>query len=68
MTLEEKFEQVYAKVFTEENTVRTCGRDECKKLIKLAVEMDNSNDFGNINTGCMNINNVVKLHERIIGK
>lgn len=68
MSLEEKFEQEYKKVFTEENTVRACGRNECKKLIELAMELDNTIDYGNLDTGCMNVDNMIKLHERVIGK
>ena len=66
MSLEEKFKQEYKNVFTDDNTVKACGRNNCKKLIELAIELDSVENYGNIDTGIMNVDNIVKLHDRII--
>ena len=34
MIPEERFKEEYKKVFTDDNKVKACGRDECKKLIE----------------------------------
>ncbi len=68
MTIEDKFEQEFKKVFTDNNTVKACGREECKKIIEIAKEIDNERYYGSIETGLMNTDNIVKLHERIMDK
>lgn len=68
MTPEERFKEEYKKVFTDDNKVRVCGRDECKKLIEVAKEVDNETYYGDIYTGLMNIGNMIKLHERLMDR
>lgn len=67
MTKEEMFEKRYREVFTKDNEVKACGRAECKELIKISIELDNSKKYGDIENGIMNIDNIVELHERITG-
>lgn len=66
MSLEEKFKQEYKNVFTDDDTVKACGRNNCKKLIELASELDANKDYGNTETGVMNINNMIKLHDKVM--
>lgn len=68
MIPEERFKEEYKKVFTDDNKVKACGRDECKKLIELAKEVDSKTYYGNIYTGLMNIDNMIKLHERLMDR
>ena len=68
MIPEERFKEEYKKVFTDDNKVKACGRDECKKLIELAKEIDSKTYYGDIYTGLMNIDNMIKLHERLMDK
>ncbi len=68
MTPEERFKEEYKKVFTDDNKVKTCGRDECRKLIEVAKEVDSKKYYGDIYTGLMNIDNMIKLHERLMDK
>ena len=68
MTVEEQFEQEFKKVFTDKNVVKACGREECIKLIELARKIDNEMYYGSTETGLMNTNNIIKLHERIMDK
>lgn len=67
MTQEDYFKEEYKKVFTDDNTVKTCGRDECRKLIEVAKEIDSKTYYGDTYTGLMNIDNMIKLHERLMG-
>lgn len=67
MTIEERFLEYYREVFTDDNKVRACGRDKCRKLIEAAKEINNNEKYGNTSTGLMNIDNIIKLHERIMG-
>lgn len=68
MIPEERFKEEYKKVFTDDNKVKACGRDECKKLIELAKEVDSKTYYGDIYTGLMNIDNMIKLHERLMNR
>lgn len=68
MIPEERFKEEYKKVFTDDNKVKACGRDECKKLVELAKEVDSKTYYGDIYTGLMNIDNMIKLHERLMDR
>lgn len=68
MIPEERFKEEYKKVFTDDNKVKACGRDECKKLIELAKEVDSKTYYGDIYTGLMNIDNMIKLHEKLMDR
>lgn len=68
MIPEERFKEEYKKVFTDDSKVKACGRDECKKLIELAKEIDSKTYYGDIYTGLMNIDNMIKLHERLMDR
>lgn len=66
MSIEEKFKHEYKNVFTDDNVVKACGRNNCKKLIELASELDSTENYGNTETGVMNINNMIKLHDKVV--
>jgi hypothetical protein len=68
MGKEEEFVAEYKKVFNESEAVRVCGREECKRLIQLADEIDNSVEHGRAEVGMMNTDSIKSLYERIIGK
>lgn len=59
------FLKLYEEIFNSENEVKICGRDKCKNLIKLASEINSNVDFGNIDTGFMNIKNIILLKENL---
>ena len=47
--------------------VKSCGRQKCKELMKIAYAMDNSQtDYGDLESGFMNVKNIKALHNRII--
>ena len=38
-TLKQEFLKCYETVFNPDNSIRVCGRENCKKLIELAEEL-----------------------------
>lgn len=58
----EDFKEQYNKVFDTEGTIKLCGREETKKLIRLAKELKPDVDFGNESTGFLNIDNIKSVH------
>ena len=63
--MEREFLEQYKVVFDENNAVRLCGRANCKKLISIANEIDPFEDYGNIETGFMNVENLIALSKKI---
>jgi hypothetical protein len=61
-----KFIVQYFEVFNEDGSVKLCGRENCKKLIALADQLDDSESHGNIENGNMNIESIKSVHERVI--
>jgi hypothetical protein len=68
MSREEEFITEYKKVFNESNQIKTCGREECKRLIELADDIETSVKHGCTKTGMMNTDSIKTLYERTIGK
>jgi hypothetical protein len=53
--------KLYNDVFNEDGTVKLCGRNACKALIMACQEKFGDNiNFGNTNTGMMNVENIQK--------
>lgn len=63
-----KFIEVFNEVFDNDLNVQKCGREKCKELILLARELDKTKDFGSIETGFMNIEELKNLKESIVPK
>jgi hypothetical protein len=51
----------YKKVFDEDGEIRLCGREACKDLIMACEEKYAQIDFGNTQTGMMNVENIKKV-------
>lgn len=51
----------YNKVFDENGDIKACGRDACKQLILACMEKWPDIDFGNPETGIMNVENIKKM-------
>ena len=58
--------EAYREVFTEDGQVRACGRDACKRLIKLLTDMFPGFYFGNAETGFMDVENIRTAHHNIL--
>lgn len=61
----DNFKTLYNEVFDKNNEVKACGREKCKNLIKLASTIKPNIDFGNENTGFMNIDNMIQLRKEL---
>ena len=66
--MNEKFTEQYNKVFNEDGSIKTCGRGECRKLISYAEKINNDIEYGDSETGFLNIENIKELYEEIINK
>ena len=56
-----KFFEAYNDVFDSEDKVKVCGREACIKLIKICNKISPNMDYGSVNTGFINVENVVNL-------
>lgn len=54
------FDELYNKVFDSDGSVRLCGRETCKKLIEACSNAYPNVNFGDLESGCMNIDNIKK--------
>lgn len=62
----EQLLKTYNQVFDVNGNVVACGREKCKELIKLCNENEEHTDFGDINTGFMNVENIKTLYEKVV--
>lgn len=54
----EKILLQHSKVFNSNGTVKNCGRAECICLMEMLAKEQPNIDFGNTQTGFMNIKNI----------
>ena len=52
--------ELYDEVFDSNGNVKLCGREKCKKLIDACKNAYKGVDFGDSETGYMNIDNIKK--------
>lgn len=52
--------EAYKKVFDEDGNVQLCGREKCKNLIRILKQQIPEVNFGDEETGFMNIENIKK--------
>lgn len=62
----EQFKSYFNDVFSSDMSVKACGRGKCIRLIELANMINPSVDFGNKDTGIMNIENIISLEEQLV--
>ena len=60
-----EFNSLYIEVFDENNNVKACGRDLCKKLINIANLIDDTRSHGDLKDGFMDVNSIIDLHKSI---
>ena len=51
--------QVFDAVFDEYGVVKACGREQCKLLIALLSDSEDDRTYGDVRTGCMNVDAVI---------
>ena len=66
MTVTMEFLEQFKVVFNGEDNVTTCGRAETKKLIDCAYNIDSGRDYGNLDNGMMDVDNMVKLRDELL--
>ena len=59
------FFELYDMVFDEKGNIKACGREICKKLIEVSRNIDDKVDFGNLDTGFMNVENIKNLYKNL---
>jgi hypothetical protein len=57
--------ELYDIVFDENGDVTLCGREACQLLILACEELRPGVDYGNAQTGFMNIENIQKLKREL---
>ena len=61
----DKFIKLYDEVFDNKGNVKACTREKTKALIDCAKSLSPSNDFGNSDTGYMDIDAIKCLRNSI---
>ena len=59
-----EIQQQYYKVFEPNGKIKPCGRCECIELIYLCKEYEPATDFGNTESGFMNVTNIYDFARR----
>lgn len=57
--------ELYDEVFDANGAIKTCGRNACKKLISACQKLDKNTNFGDLQSGYMNVEAIKALHEKI---
>ena len=61
MTMFETAKANYREVFNADGSIKVCGREACKTLIRSCMAYNPNVDFGNPETGMMNVNNIRQM-------
>lgn len=61
----EEFKKLYDEVFTENDMIKNCGRDKTSALIACCNKISSNSDFGSIDSGFLNVENIIRLHQNI---
>ncbi len=56
-----QFCRLFDDVFDDALKIKPCGRQACIALILEAQKLDSHTDFGDVDTGFMNVDNILKL-------
>lgn len=60
-----RFKSLYNEVFDTEGNIKICGRAKTMELIEEAESIKSGVDFGNPETGFMNVDNIKKLYKEL---
>ena len=64
MDVIEKFKNKYIDVIDSNGDIKTCGRDNCEELIKLAQKIKPGN-YGDLKTGFIKKENLIALYNEV---
>ena len=62
----EEIKELYKEVFDENNNIKLCGRDTCKKLMIALNKIYEDVNFGDLDAGFLNIETVQKYASKLI--
>lgn len=62
------FKNKYNQVFDKNGNISPCGRSVTRELILICEELDSSGNFGNDETGFMEIENIQNLYDKYFSK
>lgn len=62
----DNIKKLYDEIFTDNGDIKSCGREKCKELIALLETTYPNIDFGNKNTGFMNVKNIKEIINTIL--
>lgn len=62
MTKNEDFKSLYKQVFDSNGNITACGREKCRELMVAANKIKTGN-YGDMNSGRLNIDNVKELYK-----
>lgn len=65
MPLTQEFKSVYDKVFDQDGNIKSCGRETTIQLISICNQIDSNMDFGDLETGFMETENIQSLYKRL---
>ena len=57
--------KVYHEVFDDNKNVKLCGRKKCIQLIRMCQEIDTGTNYGNLETGIMNVKAINSLIDKL---
>lgn len=61
----EKFKKAYEDVFDISGFCKDSSKKKCQKLIMLAKKIDSKKNYGDQNSGIMNVNALRELYKRV---
>lgn len=61
----EAFLDLFGEVLTPDGMVRNCGREKCKELILAAKKLAPEFDYGNLETGFLNVETLFYLYNSV---
>ena len=64
--MKEKLKTLIREVFNSNGEIRPCGREKCKELVSLASQIYPGINFGDPNTGIMNMDTMKELLAKFI--
>ena len=61
----QEFLQAYDVVFDETGCIKPCGREMTQRLIQAALSIEPCGEFGDLQTGYMNVESIKKIRNTI---
>lgn len=63
--VDDRFFELYDRCIDENGHVKACGRDACKDLLRYFSDFEYPEKYGNIQTGMLNTEEIVKYRKEL---